>query len=332
MRALILAGGEGTRLRPLTNTLPKPLIPICNRPFLEHQVRLLAHHDVREVILLTGYLHEGFPPFAERMSAEAGVRLEVSKEDEPLDTAGAVRSVLDRIDGTALVLNGDVLTDLDVGALVDYHRARGAALTIALAPVADASGYGLVPVDGEGKVEAFLEKPAPDLARRGGLINAGTYVIEPSVLAEIPPGERWSFERRVFPSLLERGEPVYGFASDSYWIDIGTPARYLQAHWDALDGAARVTVSGRVVAVAGGARALVAGGAEVGPGAVIRRHAVLGPDSRIEAGAIVEDCVLLEGARVEEGASARGSILGPESSLGAGRSVEGVVLAEGERA
>lgn len=327
MTAVILAGGEGTRLRPLTNTVAKSLFPICNVPFLEHQVALLSHHGVTDAILLTGYLPEAFEPFAERASEAYGVRLEVSREKRPLGTAGAVRNVLDRLAGRTLVFNGDVLTDLDLGALMTLHRERGAAATIALTRVEDASPYGLVPIARDGRVEAFIEKPPLDVARGGGLINAGTYVLEPGVLSEVPAGEMWSFERQVFPALLESGEPVHGFESDAYWIDIGTPDRYLAANRDALDGRVVVAMDGDLV----DGPALLGSGASAAPGARVGPHAVLGPFSRVEAGAAVEESVLLEGARVEQGATVRGSVLGPRAVVGAGVTAEGVVLAEGER-
>jgi mannose-1-phosphate guanylyltransferase len=210
MKALILAGGFGTRMRPLTNHVPKSLLPICNRPFLEHQIRLLARHGVTEATLLTGYLPDDFPGFAERM-LPYGVRVEISTEQEPLGTAGAVRSKLDELDGTTLVFNGDVLTDLDISELLALHVEKKALVTLALTPVEDARAYGLVPLEQDGRVQAFLEKPAEPV---GGLINAGTYVLEPRALAEIPANTMWSFETQLFPSLLAAGESVYGFPSD----------------------------------------------------------------------------------------------------------------------
>ncbi|HVL88769.1 MAG TPA: NDP-sugar synthase, partial [Actinomycetota bacterium] len=235
IRAVILAGGEGTRLRPLTYTTPKSLLPIANVPFLQHQLTTLARHGITTATLLTGYLAEAFDPFIDAMAAE-GITLEVSRETDPLGTCGAVRSIRDRLDATTIVFNGDVLTDLDLTEMLAAHRDRAAALTIALKPVADAGPYGLVPTDGNGRVEAFLEKPPAEVAARGGNINAGTYALEPRVLDEVPPSTMWSFERQLFPSLVESGEPVYGFVSSAYWLDIGTPERYLQAHWDLIEG------------------------------------------------------------------------------------------------
>lgn len=321
MRVLILAGGEGTRLRPLTYTIPKSLLPICNRPFLEHQLRLMRDHGISDAALLTGYLAEAFEPFAARMASE-GISLDVVREEKPLGTAGAVRNVLDRLDDTTIVFNGDILTDLDLTALVASHRERRAAITLTLTPVADAGPYGLVPLDPSGRVEAFLEKPPPDVARRGGLVNAGTYVLEPHVLADVPPGETWSFERQLFPSLLERGESVFGFAADAYWLDIGTPERYLQAHWDVLARRSRAAPVGlRRDDV------LLAAGSDAGDAA---GPAVLGPGARADAGAVLERAVLHEGARVHSGATVRDSVIGPGAVVDGGV-CEGALVAPGER-
>jgi len=323
MKALILAGGEGTRLRPLTYSIPKSLLPICNRPFLEHQLRLMRGHGITDTMLLTGYLAEAFEPFAARMASE-GIRLEVVREEQPLGTAGAVRNVLDRLDGTTIVFNGDVLTDLDLGELLAFHGASDAVATLALAPVDDARGYGLVPLDEPGRVQAFVEKPPPEVASKGGLINAGTYVLEPLVLADIPPGEMWSFERQLFPSLLERGESVLGFTSEAYWLDIGTPDRYLVAHWDVLAGRAHTADAvGRRV----GSLLL---DEEARAPTELAGPAVLGRGASVAQGATVERAVLLPGATVESGAVVREAILGPGARVAAGVICSGVVLGEDE--
>ena len=322
MRALILAGGEGTRLRPLTYTIPKSLLPICNRPFLEHQLRLMRDHGITDATLLTGYLAEAFDPFARRMAAER-ITLEVVREQAPLGTAGAVRNVLDRLDGTTIVFNGDVLTDLDVTALLAAHHERDAAVTLTLTPVANAGPYGLVPLDDTGRVQAFLEKPEPEIARLGGLVNAGTYVLEPRVLDGVPPGEMWSFERQLFPDLLAAGERVFGFASDAYWLDIGTRERYLQAHWDVLEGRSAASPIGERrggVLLATGARAPEGSG-----------PAVLGPGADAAQAAVLERAVLLDGARVEAGATARDCVLGSRAIVGAGVICEGAAVGAGER-
>lgn len=331
MKSLILAGGLGTRLRPLTDRIPKSLLPICNRPFLEHQIRLLAAYGVTDSTLLTGYLAEDFAPFAQQMRALLGIGLRVSTEHKPLGTAGAVRSRLDDLDGTTVVLNGDVLTDLDLGEAIDFHRAKGAAVTIVLTAVDDARPYGLVPLDASNRVEAFLEKPSELVA---GNINAGTYVLEPEVLSEVPPDEFWQFEQQLFPSLLEKHAPIFGFISDSYWLDIGTPERYLQAHFDILSGRARASVDGTVVS---DAQTMTDGTtivppvllshAPVGPGATLGPLTSIGPGSHIGAGARLERSVIHAGADIGEGAVVRGSIVGRDARVEPGAQLDGAVVA-----
>jgi len=331
MKSLILAGGLGTRLRPLTDRIPKSLLPICNRPFLEHQIRLLAAYGVTDSTLLTGYLAEDFAPFAQQMRALLGIGLRVSTEHKPLGTAGAVRSRLDDLDGTTVVLNGDVLTDLDLGEAIDFHRAKGAAVTIVLTAVDDARPYGLVPLDASNRVEAFLEKPSELVA---GNINAGTYVLEPEVLSEVPPDEFWQFEQQLFPSLLEKHAPIFGFISDSYWLDIGTPERYLQAHFDILSGRARASVDGTVVS---DAQTMTDGTtivppvllshAPVGAGATLGPLTSIGPGSHIGAGARLERSVIHAGADIGEGAVVRGSIVGRDARVEPGAQLDGAVVA-----
>ncbi|GAC1408982.1 MAG: NDP-sugar synthase [Actinomycetota bacterium] len=326
MHAVILAGGEGTRLRPLTYTTPKSLLPICNVAFLEHQLTLLSLHGIKSATLLTGYLAEAFDPFIVHMRAK-GFALHVSKEEKPLGTCGAVRSILDRLHETTIVFNGDVLTDLDLTAMLGSHRDRQAVLTIALNPVADAGPYGLVPTDADGRVQQFLEKPPPEIARAGGNINAGTYVLEPSVLEDVPPDEMWSFERQLFPALVGDGARVFGFVSNAYWLDIGTPDRYKQAHWDLIEGRSTFVPDGRDHARDSVIRAsgcMIAADAKVGP------KVSLGPKTTIEDGAFVTESVLLDGARVERGAHVEGSILGPGATVSAGKKLIGGIAAADE--
>jgi mannose-1-phosphate guanylyltransferase len=331
MKAVILAGGLGTRLRPLTDHVPKSLLPICNRPFLEHQIRLLAAHDVKEATLLTGYLAGNFASFAAQMRAMLGVELHVSTEDKPLGTAGAVRSRLDDLDGTTIVLNGDVLTDLDISAAIAFHREKGAAVTIVLTPVDDARPYGLVTLDGAARVQAFLEKPQDLVA---GEINAGTYVLEPDVLRGVPPKTFWQFEQQLFPSLLEQGAPISGYVSDAYWLDIGTPQRYLQAHFDILSGRAHATVDGTLVNEA----ATLSDGttivppvllshAPVGVGATIGPLTSIAAGSHIGAGARVERSVVHAGGEIGAGAVVRDSIIGHDGRVEPGTELDGAVIA-----
>jgi NDP-sugar pyrophosphorylase family protein len=331
MRALILAGGLGTRLRPLTDRVPKSLLPIGNVPFLEHQIRLLADHGIVEVTLLTGYLAEEFDEFVATMKHKLGVTLHISTEEKPLGTAGAVRSRLDDLEGTTIVLNGDVLTDLDLTDAVSFHQKKGAAVTIVLTPVDDARPYGLVPLDGAARVLEFKEKPAELVA---GNINAGTYVLEPAVLSEVPPDEFWQFEQQLFPSLLAARAPVFGYLSDAYWLDIGSPERYLRAHHDILSGRARATVEGTIMAesttLSDGTEIVaptLLSHAPVGAGVTLGPLTTVGPGARIGAGARIERSVVSAGAAVGERAVVRDSVIGAGATVEADAQLVGEIIA-----
>lgn len=317
MKAVVLVGGEGTRLRPLTETTPKPLVEFLDRPFLHVVLDHLAAHGVEEAILSSPYLESTFAPFlATRRGSAPAIRW--ITEDEPLGTAGAVANALPHLDGAAFVLNGDILTDLDLGALAARHRDTGAVATITLTSVEDARPYGLVVAEGT-RVREFREKPEEAIP---GQVNAGTYVLEPEALAGVSAGRSASIEREVFPALIASGRIVSAFASDAYWLDLGTPERYLQAHADVLEG----RVGGFDVAAP-----FVAEGAEVDVRAHLGRRVVLGPGAVVAAGAIVEDSIVQRQARVGEDARVTGSILGPGSEVGRGASVAGAVLGEGAR-
>ena len=315
MKALLLAGGFGTRLRPLTLTRPKPMLPGYNRPHIAHVFDLLQRHGVDDAVLLTSYLAATFDDLVEEARGR-GMALEVSQEREPLGTAGALKHAESFVgDETFLVFNGDVLTDADVGGIIDFHRSREAEATIFLTPVEDPSIYGVVPADPDGRVTEFVEKPPPGTAPTN-LINAGIYVLEPSVLDRIPAGEPWSIERATFPELVADGARLYATASDSYWIDIGTPEKYLQVNLDALEG--RIALEGTPAA-----DSRVAADARVS-------CSCLGPGVTIEAGADVAESVLLPGVRVGEGAAVRRSILGEGVKVAPGTVVEGRTLGDYE--
>lgn len=317
MRAVVLVGGEGTRLRPLTETIPKPLVPLMDRTSLDHVLDHLARHGVHAVVLSSPYLEEPFRAFIEARHGDPAITW--ITETEPLGTGGAIVNALEAFgDEPFLALNGDILTDLDLTAMTDVHRDRGAAATIALTRVEDARPYGLVPTEPDGRVIEFREKPADLVA---GEINAGTYVLEPSALAGWPPGRPASIEREIFPTLIAAGASVFGFASDAYWMDLGTPEKYLQAHFDILDG--RVGFEQPYPAP------FVCDGADVDARAHLGRRVVVGAGARVGADARLEDSVLHPGALVEEGARVAGSILGPSSRVGAHATVRGSVLAEG---
>ena len=238
MRAVILVGGFGTRLRPLTAHTPKQMLPVVDRPMIERVVAALAGFGVTDAVLSLGYRPDAFLEAYPDDSC-AGVELHYAVEPEPLDTAGAVRFAAHDggIENTFLVFNGDVLSALDVGELWAFHHRSGAEGTIGLTPVEDPSRYGVVPIDADGRVEAFVEKP-PTGEAPTNWINAGAYVLEPSVLDRIPAGRRVSIERATFPEMVGDGS-LFALHSDAYWIDAGTPATYLQAQLDLVDGRAR---------------------------------------------------------------------------------------------
>jgi mannose-1-phosphate guanylyltransferase len=324
VQAIVLVGGEGTRLRPLTETVPKPALTLVDRPFLAYMIEWLAGHGVSEVVLACGFLPNVLREALEGEEERAGVSITYVVEPERRGTAGAIRFAADelgeRLEDRFLALNGDVLTDLDLTALLRAHEERGARATLGLHPVEDSAAYGLVRSGEGGVVEAFLEKTGEAVP---GEVNAGMYVLERSVLDLIPPGEEISIERDVFPRLV--GDGLYGLRLDGYWMDIGTPERYLQASWDILEG----RVETRVEPTAPGA--LIAVEAEVANGAKIGPRAVLGPGCRVEPGAEITDSVLLDRCTVGEGAVVRGSILATGVTVPAGAVLDHAVVGEDER-
>jgi NDP-sugar pyrophosphorylase family protein len=315
MKAVVLVGGEGSRLRPLTFTTPKPLLPIANQPFLERQLVWLADHGVDEVVLSMGYLPDAFHTHFRDESGHdtfRGLRLRYAVEDEPLGTAGAIRFAAAGIDERFVVCNGDVLTGLDLSAMVKFHDEREAEVTIALTRVEDPSAFGVVPTASDGGVIAFVEKPAPGTAP-SDWINAGTYVLEPSFLDRIPPRLNVSVERETFPRLLEHPGRLFGFRTDAYWLDIGTPEKYLQAHTDVLRG-----LVGRPPTP--GARELsegiwTQGDATIEPGATVLAPTLLGASARVHSGARVRCSVLGAGSIVESGAVLEAAVLHEEARV-----------------
>ncbi len=324
MQAIVLVGGEGTRLRPLTSDVPKPALTLVDRPFLAYMIEWLAGHGVSEIVLACGFLPDVLREALAGEEERAGARIRYVVEPEPLGTAGAIRFAADALgdglDDRFLALNGDVLTDLDLGALLRAHAERAAPATIALHPVEDSSAYGLVRSGAGGEVLEFAEKTGEEAP---GEINAGMYALERSVLDLIPPGENVSIEREVFPRLV--GEGLGSLFLDGYWMDIGTPERYLQASWDILEG----RVETRVRPTAPGL--LVGAGARVDAGATVGPRAVVSPGCAVAAGAEVRDSVLLEGCAVGAGARVVGSVLATGVTVEAGAELDGAVVGRDER-
>src|SRR5436190_1184121 len=320
MQALVLAGGEGTRLRPLTHTVPKPVLPLAGRPHVAYVIDWLERHGVDDVLVSCGFLAEEMKrPLAE---LEPGVEIRYAEEPDPRGTAGAIRFAEDMLGDRFLVLNGDVLCDLDLSALIAQHESTAAQATIALYPVPDPTGYGLVHRRDDGEITEFLEKPEPDQIDTDE-INAGAYLLERSVLDRIPPDRAVSIEREVFPELI--GERLYGIRLEGYWIDIGTPGRFLEANWDILEGRVETVVRGAVVN-----GRMLGERCEVAPDAELKAPCVLGRDCEVAGGAVIERSVLLDGCSVGAEARLTNSILSGGVTVEAGTELDGAVIGEGE--
>jgi mannose-1-phosphate guanylyltransferase len=341
MKAVILVGGLGTRLRPLTCNTPKPMIPLVNQPFIEHMLENLRDQGIEEVILAVQYLADRF-----RQSlgdgSRLGLKLHIIEEPEPRGTAGAVKNVEHMLDDTTFVFNGDVMTDLDLRAMLEYHRERASKLTIALTPVEDPTSFGLVETDTSGRIQRFIEKPRESEITTN-MINAGTYVIEPDVFRYVPPAQYYMFERGLFPVLLQTGDPMYGYPSRAYWTDVGKPQTYLEVHHDILIGKVRYHFRGRQIAD----RIWQEDGADIHPSAQIVGPVVLGAGVQIAAGVriigptvigarcvigtnvTIEGAVLWEDNVVEEGALLRSCVIGQGNQIGANTHiVDGTIVSD----
>ncbi len=338
MQAVILVGGEGRRLRPLTSTVPKPVVPLVDRPFIAYMLQWLAEHGVDDVIMSCGFLASGVRNVLGDGSAY-GLRLRFVEEPDPRGTAGALKFAESMLDERFLMLNGDVLTDIDLSAQVAQHERSGAKATLALVPVRDPSAYGLVHLDAENAVLDFLEKPSPDQIDTN-MISAGAYVLDREVLDLVPADRKVSIEREVWPLLV--GEGLYGYPSESYWLDIGTPDRYLKATFDIIEGNVSTEVRERLgadyLAVAPSAEvlgrvippAVLERGVKIADGAHAGSLVVLGQGVSLAEGASVERAVVLDGTEIGEGCTLRDCIvaagcrIGPRTHLSGG-----VVLGEG---
>ncbi|MQY56231.1 MAG: NTP transferase domain-containing protein [Dehalococcoidia bacterium] len=313
MKAIILAGGEATRLRPLTHNIPKTMVPVLNRPFLEHVIGYLKKHKIVDVILAMGQLSEQIQDYFGDGS-EFGVRLTYSVENFPMGTAGAVKIAEKLLDESFIVLNGDIFTDLDLTAMINFHRERKAIATIALTPVENPTTYGVVETDGQSRVRRFMEKPPWDEITTN-MINAGVYILEPDILGYVAFNTFFSFEHDVFPALLEKGEAVYGYPFESFWIDIGTPEKYFRLSRDLLlryigdkdvkfEGESFVHPSAQVVGPA-----IIGEGCFIDRDSVIKGPAVIGPGCQIGQGATVQGVVLWQNCKVGKEVKLRNCII-----------------------
>jgi mannose-1-phosphate guanylyltransferase len=337
VQAVILVGGQGTRLRPLTSRVPKPVVRLVDRPFIAFMLEWLRGHGVDDVIMSCGFLADGVRGVLGDGS-QLGIRLRFVEEPEPRGTAGALKLAEPMLDERFLMLNGDVLTDLDLTAQIAQHQSSGARATLALVPVADPSAYGVVILREDGSVSDFVEKPSADSVK-SNLISAGSYVLEREILDLVMPDRNVSIEREVWPRLIDNG--LYGYSSQSYWLDIGTPPRYLQGTFDILEGNVETAVRERLgsdwLAIDESAQAhgrvippaLIERDVYVARGAHVGSLVVLAQGVSVGAGSTVERSVVLEGTRIGEGCELRDCIVAAGCRIGDGtRITGGAVLGE----
>jgi len=326
-KAVILVGGEGTRLRPLTNGIPKPMMPVLNRPFLEHTIAYLKQWGIDFTILALSYLPEVIQGhFGD--GSKLGVQLAYAVESSPLGTAGAVKNAERYLDSTFAVLNGDIFTDLDLADMFAFHRRKGAKATIALTYVDNPCAFGVVETDSAGRVRRFVEKPKPDQVT-SNWINAGVYILEPEILRHVPANRHYMFENGLFPLLLELGEPVYGYPFRGYWLDMGTPEKYLRLNCDLLSLKEKGALTGGLnrdgiycdedVTIHPSAQiagpAIIASRCQIGRKVIIKGPVIMGPGCSIGDEASLEEAVLWQGVSIGAGAVLKQCVIGDEAEI-----------------
>lgn len=339
MKALFLAGGFGTRLKPITNDLPKPMVPIMGKPLLERNIENLKKHGIDEIILSTCYKPHKIKDYF-KDGGRLGVKIRYISEDVPLGTAGAIKNAENFLNDTFLVFNADILSDIDISEMIEFHKKRGAFATIAATHVDNPSAYGVIEYDKEGFITAFKEKPQPHESS-SNLINAGVYIFEPSFLKEIPAGRAVSVEKETYPLVLEKGFKIAVYNRCSYWLDLGTPEKYLQAHKDILAGniwtgicdfdtnrryvskTAKIHHSARIADPV-----YIGDGVQIGPSAVIGPNAVLCNHVSVGAGAEIAESVVWDYVNIGSGASVANSVIMSNCSIDGNRVERNAVLAE----
>ncbi len=329
MKAVILVGGQGTRLRPLTLDIPKPMLPMVNVPFFEHTLRHLASFGINEIILSSGYLGKQFENYFQD-GKKFGVNLTHIIEEKPLGTCGAVKNVQNLLeDEPTVVLNGDILSNINISQLLDFHKTKKAKVTLTLYSVEDPTAFGLVSLNGDGKVSEFLEKPSFDQITTHW-INAGIYIIEPEVLNYAPAGQNYSFERGLFPTLLKKNEPICGFPFNDYWKDIGNPSNYLKAHHDILEGRMQLKAQGEEIKTGVfvgknskiSDKATIFGPSIIGNDCVIEdnvmifSYTTIGNNCHIKSSAKIYDSIIFDDTKVGENCVIKGSIAGRKVQIG----------------
>jgi mannose-1-phosphate guanylyltransferase len=324
LKAVILVGGEGTRLRPLTYHTPKPMVPVLNLPFLEHVIRNLKEHNITEIVMAQFYLPASMREYFGDGS-KFGVKLYYVMEEKPLGSAGAVKNVEDFLDGTFFVLNGDIIHNRDFTAILKFHRRHRAKVTIVLTPVADPTQYGVVETDTNNRVKRFLEKPKAEEVTTN-MINAGTWVVEPEILQRIPPDTKCSFERDVFPQMLADKVPFYAYVTDNYWMDTGTPENYIQLHRDILNGkhegyaVDEEVMIGKRCRIDASAKfkgkVVIGDNCKVGKGVKFTGPVIIGPNCRIGENTTITDSVLWHDDDIGNNVKIKSSILADNCKIG----------------
>jgi len=340
VKAVILVGGEGTRLRPLTYTTVKAMVPVLNKPFIEYVIRYLSNHNIKEIILALGYKPDCITDYFGD-ATQLGTKLVYSVETEPLGTAGAIKNAEQYIDDTFFIMNGDIFTDLNLTEMLRFHRDRGAMVTIALTPVDDPTRFGVVETDSNQRVTSFVEKPKREQVT-SNMINAGVYIVESQVLKRIPKDKRFMFERDVFPALLAEGEPIFSYASKAYWIDTGTPEQYLQLSSDLMFGkSVQVTFKPEDVRIDKGTSVhpqarltgpiLVDGDCTIGKYAQLKGPVAIGTGCTIKDGAIIENSILWQNVTIGEQATLKDCIVASNSYIPNNACVECATIAQAKK-
>lgn len=321
MRAMVLAAGEGKRLQPLTYDFPKPLVPVANRPVMEHILLWLARHDIREVVINTHYLAEQIEDYFGDGS-RYGMDIYFSREDKLWGTAGSVARVKSYFKDTFLVIGGDDLSDVDLTQLVEQHKESGALASIGLKEVEDTSQFGVVVADDNGAIFRFQEKPKPEEAL-SNFANTGIYLFEPDIFRYMPEGEVYDFGHQLFPLLLEKREKFFGFPVEGFWCDVGSLKEYKESHWAILDGECKIEIPGRQISpgvwVEDGARihpdskvfapCIIGSGAMIEPGAKLAGHVVVGRNARVSKGAALDHAIVWDNAVVKENITLRDAVI-----------------------
>jgi mannose-1-phosphate guanylyltransferase len=336
LKAVILVGGEGTRLRPLTYHTPKPMVPVLNVPFLEHVIRNLKEHNVMEIIMAQYYLPASMREYFGDGS-KLGVKLYYVMEESPLGSAGAVKNIEDFLDCTFFVLNGDIIQNRDLTAILKFHRRHHAKATVVLTPVTNPTLYGVVETDKRNKVKRFTEKPKPEEVTTN-MINAGTWVVEPEVLQRIPPNTKFSFERDLFPQMLADGLPFYAYPTDNYWMDTGTPENYLQLHRDLLSGKYDGYKPEKDVTTGTGCKihtsvkfkgkVIIGDNCKIASGVKITGPVVIGPNCKIGEDTTVKDSVVWHDITIGKSVAIKSSILADNCKIGDDCSLTDAVLGD----